>query len=219
MAGPEGEIAAGAGSCGYLRASHADREQAIESLKAAFVQGRLAKGEFDLRVGQVLAARTYAELAAATTGIPAGLTTSKPPAPAGARGRQPVVRPGRVALAATVLYAGVWVYAILFPKGGDNDTYGELFFFGGLVYLMILALCVGRMAALRQEEHTGGKSPRRPAAGAGGQAPQRLPSVGPDRQLPPARDNPRRTAEAAPSRRRHTPLPRWRAQVFMPGVR
>ena len=62
MAGPEDEIAAGAGSRGYLRASHADREQVIETLKAAFVQGRLTKGEFDLRVGQAFAARTYAEL-------------------------------------------------------------------------------------------------------------------------------------------------------------
>ena len=81
------------------------------------MQGRLAKGDFDLRISQAFAARTYAELAAARAGIPAGLTTPNPPAPARARCRQPVMRPGRVALAATVLYAGVWVYAILFPKG------------------------------------------------------------------------------------------------------
>ena len=212
-----GDDTAGEAGRGHLRASHADREQVIATLKAAYVRGMLTKDEFDLRVGQALTSKTYAELAALTVDVPAGLTTAQPPARA--QGRQPVLRPGPVLTAATVLYAGAWVYAILLPKGGDNDTDGELFFFGGLVYLLILALCVGRMAALRQEEHTGGKSPRRPAAGAGGQAPQRRPSVGPDRQLPPARDNPRRTAEAAPSRRRHTPLPRWRAQVFMPGVR
>ena len=40
---------------GQLRTSHADREQMIDLLKAAFVQGRLTKDEFDLRVGQVLA--------------------------------------------------------------------------------------------------------------------------------------------------------------------
>ena len=85
MAGPGDEIAAGAGGRGYLRASHADREQVIETLKAAFVQGRLGKGEFDLRVGQAFAARTYAELAAARAGLPAGLTTPNPPAPARAR--------------------------------------------------------------------------------------------------------------------------------------
>jgi hypothetical protein len=37
--------------CGDLRALHADSEQVIGVLKAAFVQGRLGKDEFDLRVG------------------------------------------------------------------------------------------------------------------------------------------------------------------------
>ena len=74
MAGPGDEIAAGAGGRGHLRASHADREQVIDTLKAAFVQGRLDKDEFDLRVGQAFASRTYAELAAVTADIPAGLT-------------------------------------------------------------------------------------------------------------------------------------------------
>ena len=73
---------------GDLRASHADRERVIGTLKAAFVQGRLAKDEFDLRAGQAFAARTYAELAAAIADIPTGLTTPKPPAPARAQGRQ-----------------------------------------------------------------------------------------------------------------------------------
>jgi DUF1707 SHOCT-like domain len=34
---------------GRLRASHADREQAIGILKAAYVQGRLTKDELDTR--------------------------------------------------------------------------------------------------------------------------------------------------------------------------
>ena len=82
MAGPGGEIAAGAGGSSHLRASDADREQAIELLKAAFVQNRLARDEFDLRVGQALASRTYADLAAVTASIPAGLTGAQPPQPA-----------------------------------------------------------------------------------------------------------------------------------------
>ena len=61
-----------AGALGQLRTSHADREQAIDVLKAAFVQGRLTKDEFDLRVGQVFASRTYAALDALTAGIPDG---------------------------------------------------------------------------------------------------------------------------------------------------
>ena len=62
-----------------MRASHADRERVIDVLKAAFVQGRLAKDEFDLRVGQTLASRTCAELAALTADIPAGLPAARPP--------------------------------------------------------------------------------------------------------------------------------------------
>jgi DUF1707 SHOCT-like domain len=44
------------------------------ALKAAFIQGRLTKDEFDSRVGRAFGSRTYAELAALTADIPAGLT-------------------------------------------------------------------------------------------------------------------------------------------------
>ena len=56
----------------------AGREQVIAALKAAYVQGRLTKEEFDLRVGQALA--IYAELDALTADIPAA-----PPATVTAR--------------------------------------------------------------------------------------------------------------------------------------
>ena len=83
MAGPDDEIAAGTGGRGRLRASHADREQVIEVLKAAFVQGRLDRDEFDLRAGRALASRTYADLAALTADIiPARLTRARPLEPA-----------------------------------------------------------------------------------------------------------------------------------------
>jgi putative transcriptional regulator len=64
---------------GRLRASYADREQAIDMLKAAFTQDRLAKDEFEARVGQAFAARTHAELAAVTAGIPAPVIPDQPP--------------------------------------------------------------------------------------------------------------------------------------------
>src|SRR5262252_5811690 len=57
----------------HLRACHADREQVIGVLKAAFVQGRLGKDELNARVGQALAARTNADLATLTADLPAGL--------------------------------------------------------------------------------------------------------------------------------------------------
>jgi len=78
MAGPGDDNAVPAGRRGRLRASHADREQVIGVLKAAFVQGRLTKDELDLRVGQVLVSRTYADLAALTADLPAGPTGSQP---------------------------------------------------------------------------------------------------------------------------------------------
>ena len=59
MSGPGDQTSAAEGrGHGHLRASHADRELAIEVLKAAFVQGRLGKDEFDLRIGRAFAART-----------------------------------------------------------------------------------------------------------------------------------------------------------------
>ena len=69
--------AAGAG----LRASRADRERVIDLLKAAFAQGRLDRDEFDARIGQALASRTYGELAAVTADIPAELTGALPRRP------------------------------------------------------------------------------------------------------------------------------------------
>jgi putative transcriptional regulator len=64
---------------GDLRASYADREQAIEMLKAAFTQERLAKDEFEVRVGQAFAARTHAQLAVVTADIPAPPIPDQPP--------------------------------------------------------------------------------------------------------------------------------------------
>ena len=79
MAGPGDEMAAAGGqSRGDLRASHADREQVIGTLKIAFVQGRLSEDELDARAGQAYASRTYAELAEVTADIPAEPTGARP---------------------------------------------------------------------------------------------------------------------------------------------
>ena len=196
MAGPADEIAAAAGGRGRLRASHADRERVIGILKAAFVQGMLAKDEFDSRVGQTFAARTYTELAAVTADLPAGLSPAQPD-----RGQreQPVLPPGRVIAVATALFAGVSVYLPLSPAGSDNGIAGALAFLGALVYLGILLICTGSILASRQDKRSGGQPPRRP--GSRGQASRRPPPAGPGGPLPPADHGPRHTAEAARSRR------------------
>ena len=58
---------------GRLRASDADREQVIDTLKMAFVEGRLTRDQLTMRTGQALMSRTYGELAAVTDGVPARL--------------------------------------------------------------------------------------------------------------------------------------------------
>jgi DUF1707 SHOCT-like domain len=110
VTGPGDEMAA-AGGLGGLRASHADREQVIDTVKAAFVQGQLTMGELDARVGQALAARTYAELAAVTAAIPAEPDPARPPMPGRSQRRRPERRPvnlGLCVITAAPLAAGVW---------------------------------------------------------------------------------------------------------------
>ncbi len=80
MIWPGDERAAAAGR-GYMRTSHADREQMIDALKLAFVEGRLTKDEFDARIVRALSSRTYAELAAVTADIPAPLVGASPRRP------------------------------------------------------------------------------------------------------------------------------------------
>jgi Domain of unknown function (DUF1707) len=206
MAGPGDEIAAGAGGRGHLRASHADREQVIGTLKAAFVAGMLAKDEFDLRVGQALASRTYAQLAALTADLPAGLAAAQPPGPARAAGGQPFLRPGQVSTVATMVYAGAWVYALLFPRASEPVA-GGLVFLGGLVYLAVLAIAVAVALENRRDMRSGGQLPRGQAPGAGGPAFRRLPPASPGGQLPPVDPGHRHTAEAARRRRPRPPLP------------
>jgi hypothetical protein len=217
MAAQGDEIAAEAGRRGHLRASHADREQVIDTLKAAFVQGMLAKDEFDLRVDQALADRTGAELSALTADIPAGLITAEPPTPVRAQGEQPVLRPGPVITAATAVYAGVWAYELfLSPHGGDNHSTPLLIFNGFFVYLIILAICVGRMVALRREKRSIGQSPRRPVAGAGGQASPALAISRPGweasagRSRPPAHSRSSTKASSSPAIAGSRSRRRWR---------
>jgi hypothetical protein len=106
MPEPEARMAAAAAGHGRLQASHADREQAIEMLKAAFVQDRLTKEEFDLRVGQAFTARTNAQMAALTADLPAGLIMAE-------RLRKPVRRAqGRVSVNKAVTGGACLVIAV-----------------------------------------------------------------------------------------------------------
>ena len=123
---------------GRFRASHADREQVIDALADAFVQGGLTKDEFDSRVGQAFAARTHADLAPLTADIPL--------VPAEFRGK-PSWRPEdttprnslRVAAAATVLTGGAWAGALL--SGTVSQLAGGVALALTFVWLGIVCLC------------------------------------------------------------------------------
>jgi Domain of unknown function (DUF1707)/Domain of unknown function (DUF4190) len=67
---------------GHLRASAAERERAVDVLKAAFTEGRLSQDEYTDRVGQVQASRTYGDLAGLVCDLPVGPFGSLPPPPA-----------------------------------------------------------------------------------------------------------------------------------------
>src|SRR6266516_5935519 len=75
-----------------MRSSTADRERAIDVLKAAFAEGRLSREEFAQRAGQAYRSRAYAELGALTADLPAGPlgAVAPPPVP------YPVVHPAMV---------------------------------------------------------------------------------------------------------------------------
>jgi hypothetical protein len=55
-----------------MLAANADRDRAIDVLKAGFAEGRLTKDEYDDRTAGVYAARTYGQLAALTADLPPG---------------------------------------------------------------------------------------------------------------------------------------------------
>ena len=132
MAGPGDEKAAAAAGRGHLRASHADREQVIDVLKAAFVQGRLTMDEFDARIGHTFASRTYAELATVTADIPTGPARAKPPPRPPRRQTNKAVRWGLSGLITPAIPAAAFAVAAL---AGDAK-YGAVAILVAFVYFL-----------------------------------------------------------------------------------
>jgi hypothetical protein len=159
-----------------MRAGHADREQAVETLKNAFVHGRLTKDELDARTGQALAARTYADLAALTADIPTAPVTppaarlAGPPAPAR---RWPIARAaaksgGCLALA----FALVWFAANVLDPNGLGNPYAPWSTLCAVAALISVVGAVGLLAdgvaTSLDQRHARRQLPPRP--GPGGQA-------------------------------------------------
>jgi hypothetical protein len=157
-AGPGDQGAAEAAARGYLRASHADREQVIDVLKAAFVQGMLTKAELDARVGQAFASRTNGDLAAITADLPAGLIGAQlPRKPASAQAPPPVNKPLLWTAVAIMLAAIVSMVAAV-------PAQNFLLLPMGVLGILIAAPIAGTlMLDSRRENRTGGQLPPRPA--------------------------------------------------------
>ena len=208
MAGPGDEIAAGASGRGRLRASHADREQVIEVLKAAFVQGRLDRDEFDLRVGRALASRTYADLTALTADItPARLTRARPLGPA--RKSANKKKKAVAALACTSLaYPGLMAALPPIPDGSPFAVLVPV-----VMFVLFGAVSTGWLLLFHAwlDERAGRQSAQGLPPGGGGEASRSLAPAGPAGQLPPVNPGQQQRAEAAPSRSPRPPLSSLRA--------
>ena len=150
-------LAAEGRDLGDLRASHADRERVIGTLKAAFVQGRLTEDELDARVGQVYASRTYAELAAVTADIPVELTAARSP-----RG------PWRATKVAWRIEYAIFlpgIVAVLLLPGGPHTSVATVVILITVVYLIFWILGVSMMIGSRPAKRPGRQLPPPSAPG------------------------------------------------------
>jgi uncharacterized protein DUF1707 len=122
-----------------MLASDADREHVVETLKAAFVQGRLTIDELRLRAGLALASRTYAELAVVIADIPAP-PLKPPPAPRPARpaaqalAKAPPLPAGRMPAGAK---AAVWAACVIVALPAVWAAF--LTYYGGFLIIFLIA--------------------------------------------------------------------------------
>jgi Domain of unknown function (DUF1707) len=137
IAGPGDETAAVASrNRGHFRASHADREAVIGTLKAAFVQGRLTEDELDARTGRVYASRTYAELAEVT----AAVTADIPVEPAAARPPRNPWRATKIAWRIEYALLLPGIVGILLTPGGPGTTLADGIALTAVVYVIFWAI-------------------------------------------------------------------------------
>jgi len=191
-----GETAAGEEGRARLRASAADREQIIEVLKVAFVQDRITKDELDLRIGKVLASRTYGDLNILTADIPGAVISARPAEPARPDvSKKKLIRRTSAAMAST----GFLVAEAVALSHGLNPVLGVI---AGLV---AGAFTAGLLAALLTfiawaiDCSAGGQPSQGPPPAALDNAAQHPAPAGPARQSRQSSRRPRPGAEAARS--------------------
>jgi Domain of unknown function (DUF1707) len=198
-------MAAASDGYGRMRASRADREQVIDTLKAAFAQGRLTKDELDERVARALVPLTYAELATLTDDLPAGLT--------------PVVPLRQDSLAKAGVYvtlvAGLFLIAAISNGNGNPLTLLGSVLFLSPVWLLAL---VGLLALhARLDRRAAGRLPPGPGPGADGAPGEGHAGTGDDPALPGDHAGPP-SAEVRAQEPRRDPPDRSDRNVLTPPV-
>jgi len=203
MTEPGDNGASGAGGRGRLRASHADRERAIEVLKDAFVQGRLNKGELDARVAQAFASRTHAELAALTAYIP-GASARQPARAQNRAPRSHTARDVAIGLVIGLILAAVIVFGGLLEYGA----------FGVLAIPVVAVVPLGLIASAAERRHSRRQLPPRPEQGGRVLEGQRDGVIGRDPALP--RHRPDRTRSDLRTQGSRARRAKWPAPAASP---
>jgi len=154
MAVPGEETAAAEGRRhGDLRAGHADRDQVIRTLKAAYVQGRLTEDEYDSRAAQASALWSHAELAALTADLPVGRMD--------ALARPPMANDVRVGVCVIIAAASVVTGILLWQP--DNALAFMTFVAAAVTLLVAPIVTVGLIFDVRHQKRSGGQLPPGPA--------------------------------------------------------
>ncbi len=148
-----------------IRASDADREEAVETLKRHYAEGRLSSTELSTRVDAAYSAVGLLDLDALTRDLP-----PLPPPPAAARRAAGLGRRAGALIAVSLALIGILLIASAIPP----ELWAMLLFFGlplammGLFVLLPVVLPVLAMAWLSRSLGGGAqRPPRRLGAGSG----------------------------------------------------
>jgi hypothetical protein len=188
MVGPGDETGPGAASEGPLPATRAGRDQVIAALKTAFVQGRLSKDEFELRLGHALA--IYAQLDALSADIPAAAPAVVPrPEPSREAANKKMIQQGTAGVAGLTF---VLTTALVIPQ---NPVAGVL---AGILLSCLLAMFTAGFLTLLSWALDGrsGAQSAGPAQGISGEATRNPEAAGQERSLPDVGQDPPHTVQA-----------------------
>ena len=160
-------VAAKSRDHGDLRASDADRDRVIGTLKAAFVQGRLTEDELGARAGQVYASRTYAELAAVTAEVTADIPADIRAGLTAARSRRDPWRATKIAWRIEYAIFLPGIVAVLLLPGGPHTSVATVVIVIAVVYLIFWILGLSLMIGSRPAKRPGRQLPPPSAPGIG----------------------------------------------------